>query len=235
MKRTIWLVIAVTVLLAGCASAKMPQAYIDVAGRSVVYMKADIATFQISAECIADTTDEARKGTDAIIGEAISVLKEKYSVSDENIETGYLSLSPYYVWIENERVLKGQRGAQSVNVTVSDISAVGNIVEDLSKINGISVSSISLDKKDKSAETEKARELAVRNALEKAETYAAAAGAKVGRVQVISDSGSDDVYTGSNRMYAMAAEATMDSASGTSFYAYNLSVSDTVYLTVELL
>lgn len=234
MRKYLILFLISLLVFTGCQTTGRDSSYIDVTGMSVVYMKADEARFTVSAEYVAETTDEARVKTDEIINSAVGILKDKYGVEDEDIETGYLSLSPYYTWNDNVRVLSGQRGMQSINVSISDISMVGNIVEDLSKINGISVGSISLDKADKSAETEEARRLAVDNALDKARTYAEAAGRQIGEVVYISDRLDTGYYNSSNKMMAYASESYPDSMGGTSFYAYDLSVSDTVYLKVEM-
>ena len=92
----------------------------------------------------------------------------------------------------------------------------------------------SLDKEDKSAELEKARVDAVHDARTKAETYAGAAGVRIGDVISISDSSSSSVYyPRANIMYAMAAD---ESASvSTEYRISDITVSSSVSIVYELL
>ena len=233
MKKIVLLILASLFILSSCQSlSEKPR--IEVSGSSVVAMSADIASFTISAECVGETTEEARIGMDGIIGEAVSVLKEGYGIVDEDLETGALSLSPEYSWIDNKRVLSGQRAYQSVNVTVEDISVIGAVVGDLSKINGISVSSINLKKKNTEAEERLARKLAIDDAMQKAYDYAASVGRKVGDVIYIGDGSSSGPYPANYRSdMAVKMEASAASYS-TSYYARDLEISDSVHVVVEL-
>ncbi len=233
MKKIITLVLASLLILSSCQSlSEKPR--VEVSGSSVVTMSADMASFIISAECVGETTEEARIGMDGIIGEAVSVLKEGYGIGDDDLETGVLSLSPEYSWIDNNRVLTGQRAYQSVNVTVDDISIIGAAVEDLSKINGISVSSINLKKKNTDAEERLARKLAIDDAMQKAYDYATSVGRKVGEVIYIGDGSSSGGYPANYKSdMAVRMEASASSYS-TNYYAQKLEISDSVHVVVEL-
>lgn len=224
------------ILLASCSTVEKSDAsIISISGTSTVYMSPDMASFTVSAEAVKDTTDEARNAIDGIITEAVDVLEEKYAVSAEDIRTNYLSLNPEYAYVDNQRVLTGQRGYQSIDVTLGDIDIIGAIVEDLSKINGISISSITLDKEDKTEEISQARSLAVRNALEKAATYAEALGRELGAVVSISDGSTPSYYASPLRLEAASFAPSADGANyKTTFYSYDLSVSDSISMVVEM-
>lgn len=225
-------VLAALLALVSCRSvSEKPR--IEVSGHAVVSMEADTASFTISAECVGQTTDEARQGMDGMISSAVGILKDGYGLDDGDLETGMLSISPEYTWVDNQRVLAGQRCYQSVNVTFDDISRLGDVVEDLSGINGISLSSISLGRKNTDAEQSLARKLAVEDAMEKASDYASSIGRKVGDVVHIGDGSQTGAYPASYRndtLVKMEASA----AYSTNFYAYDIEISDTVYLVVEL-
>lgn len=233
MRKLLILLLSI-VFLASCSTMDAESATISVSGSSTVYMHPDNASFAVSAEAVRETTDEAREATDAIITEAVSVLKDRYGISDEDIRTNYLSLSPEYRYVDNQRVLTGQRGYQSIDVSLSDISVIGPIVEDLAKINGISISSITLDKSDKSAEIAEARRLALTDAIGKAATYASAIGRELGTVISISDNSSPSYSNGVLRLEAASFAASSDAAYKTTFYSYDLSCSDSVSIIVEL-
>ena len=236
MRKGLIIVLSLALLLSSCAtSTGGDSSTISVSGTSTVYMEADSASFTVSAEAVKETTEEARNTIDGIITEAVNILKEKYGVKTEDIKTNYLSLSPEYAYVDNQRVLTGQRGYQSIDVSLDDITIIGSIVEDLSKINGISISSITLDKADKSAQIAEARRLAVEDAMEKASTYAAAVGKTVTDVVSISDGSSPMPKVNSLRLEAAAFAPVADDASySTTLYSYDLSCSDSVNLVVTI-
>ena len=86
MRKLLILLLSV-VFLASCSTMDAESATISVSGSSTVYMHPDNASFTVSAEAVRETTDEAREATDAIITEAVSVLKDRYGISDEDIRT----------------------------------------------------------------------------------------------------------------------------------------------------
>ncbi len=236
MKKILISILLASVLLASCETfdSSNNAGTISVSGSSTVYMEADMASFTVSAEATRETSEEARIETDRIITEAVNVLLEKYGVEKEDIKTNYLSLNPEYSYVDNQRVLVGQHGYQSIDVALHNISVIGSIVEDLSKINGISVSSIILDKSNKESEIDEARRLAVEDAMNKANTYAEALGRKV--VSVVSlTSGSSPSYMNSTlRLEAAAMPVAKDESYSTEFYSYELSVSDSVSLVFRI-
>lgn len=235
MKKVLISLLALVVLFTSCSTvaSNTDSGTISVSGSSTIYMEPDMASFTVSAEATKETSEEARSETDRIINEAVSVLTEKYGVSVDDIKTNYLTLSPEYSYVDNQRVLVGQRGSQSIDISLSDINQIGPIVEDLAKINGISVGSITLDKKDKTAEIEEARVQAVQDALKKAETYANALGKEVGDVIALTDSSSPVPYNKGLRV-EVAAFAAADQSYSTNFYSYDLTLSDSVSLIVEI-
>ena len=235
MKKALISLLALVVLFTSCSTvtSNTDSGTISVSGSSTIYMEPDMASFTVSAEATRETSEEARGETDRIINEAVSVLTEKYGVSVDDIKTNYLTLSPEYSYVDNQRVLVGQRRSQSIDISLSDINQIGPIVEDLAKINGISVGSITLDKKDKTAEIEEARVQAVQDALKKAETYANALGKEVGDVVALTDSSSPVPYNKGLRVEA-AAFAAADQSYSTNFYSYDLTLSDSVSLIVEI-
>lgn len=236
MKKVLIAALALSlILLASCSTTSSDNpATISVSGFSTVYMNPDMASFTVSAEALRDTTDEARNAIDGIITEAVKIMKDKYGVSDEEIRTNYLTLSPEYTYVDNQRVLAGQRGSQSIDITIADIDLIGPIVEDLAKINGISISSITLDKKDKSEEIAQSRRLSIQDAMSKASTYAEAIGASIKDIVSIYENSASPRYVSPLRMEAAALTANADASYKTSFYDYELSCSDSISLIVSI-
>ena len=207
---------------------------ISVSGSAEVSMKPDTAYFSITASFTEETTEEARAKVSEMIGNAAEILTSEFGLSADDLSTSYISASPEYQWKDDERILIGQKAVQTLEITLHDIDSIGPVYDRLMSLSGISISDVTLDKEDKSAELEKARIDAVRDARAKAETYAGAAGVRIGDVISISDSSSASVYyPRTNIMYAMAAD---ESASvSTEYRISDITVSSSVSIVYELL
>ena len=235
MKRVMFSILVLSlVVLVGCTStATVDQsvATLSVTGSAELKLQPDVARFTISAECVEATSDEAREKTSIMISQALDILMNKFGLPEANITTNYIDISPYYEWQDNQRVLKGQRAAQSLDITLGDISIYGDIFTSITKVNGLSVSTASLDKKDKSADMNEVRRLAVLDANQKAQVYASAAGVDIVGVISISSGSGSVVYPRVNGVYKAAA---MDMEAATEYYAGDITVSDNVSIIYEI-
>lgn len=155
---------------------------ISVSGSSEVKLDPDIAEFTVTASFVENSTDIARVRTADMAETVISVL-EGIGIAPEDISTGYISAGPEYAWDSEElrNVVTGQRATQSIDVTVRDLSLLGKVYDSLLKLDGIDVSSATLDRSDKSSAMEEARKLALEAAMKKAEGYAEVAGVTLGK------------------------------------------------------
>ena len=199
-----------TLIIAMLASiALMPLAAqsgrISVSGSAEISAYPDIAEFTVTATATKNTTEEARIAVSSMTNEAAGILKSEFGVAEEDITTSMISAYPEYRWTEDGNELIGQRANESISVVIRDIEDLGDIYTRLLGINGIEISNVSLDKEDKSVEIEESRIAAVMDARTKAETYARAAGVRIGDVVSITDSSSSSVIYPRIVMYAMAA------------------------------
>ena len=202
---------------------------ISVSGYAEVSMQPDTASFSITAAYTEPTTEEARRKTSEMIASAVAILKDGFGVEEKDISTSYISAYPEYRWVDDEKVLEGQRASQTIDVTIGGIDRIGDIYTRLMGLDGITLSDVSLDKANKDAEYRKARMDAVRDAREKAEAYAQAAGVSVGNVLSISDGSSyaAPLYRSSNLMLASAEAASADRIP-TEFYSGEITVSASI-------
>ncbi len=233
------LILAALLVLTGCATTEKQDtsSYITVTATSTVAVKADTASFSITAEALESTTEGARNASSAMVEEAVKILKEEFGITDDEITTDYMNISPYYQWLDTGRTLMGQKATQTLNIKLRNgIDKAGRVYDRLSVLDGISISSISYSKSDTSLEEAAAREWAMKNAIAKAEDYAKGADLTVGRVISISEGTSDYSYSYANSKVMMleAAAASEDSYSSTTYYAGSLSVSATVTAVFEL-
>ncbi len=206
---------------------------ISVSGNAEISAYPDIAEFTVTATATKETTDEARIAVSSMTNEAAGILKSEFGVAEDDITTSMISAYPEYRWTEEGNELIGQRANESISVKIRNIDSLGDIYTRLLGINGIEISNVALDKEDKSAEIEESRINAVLDAREKAETYAKAAGVKVGDVISITDNTSSSVYYPRNVMYAMAA-ADESAAVSTEYRISDIKVSSTVSMVFEI-
>ena len=200
---------------------------ISVSGSAEVSMKPDTASFSITASFTRGTTSEASAEASAMIGDAIAILTGSFGITEEDLETSFISASPEYRWVDDERVLVGQKATQTLEVSVHDLDSIGGIYDQLMSLSGITLSDVTLDKEDKSEAYREARMKAVLDARAKADAFAEAAGISVGNVLSISDGSSytAPLYRSANLMLASADSAEGSSAS---FYSGDISVSASV-------
>lgn len=236
MRRILTVLALSLALLASCATAGTTSSGgVSVTGNGSVTLSPDMATFSVSVSETAETTAEAQAATNAKMAQIYATLSEEFGVEAKDLRTTSMNLYPDYEYVDGRQVLTGQTSSQSLNVTLHDLDDLAPVVDRLSTISGISLSSISLDAADKAAAQAEARALAVEDAMSKASDYATAAGLGLGKALAISEAGFTSY---SNRiqptmLYAEAASAgsAKDSAS---YYAGDLQVTAEVSVTFAL-
>ena len=237
MKRVFAVMLVAFMALGAVFAADIPDYIptVSVSGRAEVTMQPDTASFQISATAVEETTDEARIKTSEMVSMAVGILTSEFGVTDENLATSYIAASPEYEWRDDEKILVGQRATQTINVKVTDLDSIGRIYENLMKIDGITISDVTLDKEDKSEEYREARVNAMKDAYSKAEAYLEAVNAKVGKLISVSDSSSyaTPLYRSANLMLASA--DTSAKAVSTEYYTDDISVSASVSVIFEII
>ena len=203
-------IILITALLLASLSC-FAAGTITVSGSAEVSAVPDTASFSLTASFTEQTTKEAMDRTAAMINEAIQILESEYGLAEEDITTSYIGVSPEYIYEDGKRVHTGQAASQSLDITIKDMESIGPIYGRLSELDGITLSSITLSSTKMAQALKAARIGAVRDARDKAETYAEAAGAELGSIERISDSSSSPAP-----MFRLEAAAMDYSAAGNS-------------------
>lgn len=223
------LIILTSLLLASCATPGSPNGTIRVNGSARVEIEPDMATFQFTVTERAETTREAQERANVNVQCAYRILTENYGIDARDIATTYMNISPEYSWTDGKQVLQGQRATQTISVTLRDLEALGNVLDSLSEISGISVGSISLDSSVRSDSLSSARALAMEDARARAEDYAAAEGLKVGGVSSVTEAGSDSsAYRLGNAVMKTAAVAADMEGVSTGYYLSTITVTSDV-------
>lgn len=139
---------------------------------------------------------EAKAAHDRKLRDVVAIAK-KEEINEAQIKTQSSSTQPQYTWENNKQNFKGYRVATTLGITVKEIGAVGALLEKLSAAGleqdnkpewGQLISvSYSISNPDKIRDEMLAD--AIKNARAKAENMAAAAGASLGNVLQINESG----------------------------------------------
>lgn len=160
---------------------------VSISGNGTIYLKADIVTFSINVNETAATTAQAQQAANKKMTAILDILR-KFNIEDDKISTTALNFNTEYYWDNGQQIKVGETVSQTVYVTMEDIDSFPSLSDELgTRLNGISFYNVRFDSSQKSKATTQARELAYKNALEKAELYAKSAGLKVVRPLSISE------------------------------------------------
>jgi len=163
---------------------------LSVTGTGMVTITPDIAYISIGVHTEAPSASEAVDENNAQTQKVIDSLK-KSGVAAEDIRTTNFS-----IWPNQKYDPQGQPTGttyavdNTVYVTVRDLTKMGELLDAAISAGANNIYSVSFDLADKSADTKKARDLAVKNAQNQATELAATAGVTLGEVQTISYSDS---------------------------------------------
>lgn len=179
-------------------SGNFQQVGIAVSGRGTVAVDPDIATLSLRIEARETTVSEARQVAAEAMDRALSALTGA-GVDEDDIVTRHFSIQPQSTYVERdsaigkygESVIIGYIVSNSVDVTIRDLDKVGEVIDSASeaagdevRINGIS---FGLDNPAEYGDT--ARDLAARDAHDKAELYAQILGVDLGPVVFLQETG----------------------------------------------
>jgi uncharacterized protein YggE len=166
------------------------QQGIWVSGEGEVNVTPDIAILYLGIEAQAETVGEAQSQAAVAMTDVLAALADS-GVAEEDIQTQYFSIDQITRWDYDweEEIVIGYRVVNMVTVTIRDVDQVGPIIDavvaaggDLTRINGVS---FSVD--DPTDYYDEAREVAMADALAKAEQLATLAGVELGDPFYISE------------------------------------------------
>jgi len=151
---------------------------------------------------------EAATTMDAVIKALLAA-----GIAEQDIQTTSISLNPVYNWDNNPPTIEGWEAANMVNVTVRDITTVGDVVDAATAAGATNVNGITFRVDDPTAAEAEARSAAVADARAKADQLAADSGVTIVRVMTVTESGGQapqpiyfegDTTGGDGRAAAMA-------------------------------
>jgi len=182
-------------LLAACSpSAVTPENVrsMSVNGIGRVTIVPDIATINIGVRSESEVVTDALDGNTAQANAIARVLKQ-LGIEDKDIQTSNFNIYPSERYDPMTGQVEGRFFVveNTVNVTVRDLSSLGQVLNAVVEAGANSIYGISFNVDDRSAAVAEARELAIQEAKAKAEVIAEAAGVQLGEIINI------NVYEGS--------------------------------------
>jgi uncharacterized protein YggE len=183
-------ILSVFAVLCVSCNNKNQLSIITVSGLGTVMAQPDTVQMSISLNKTASTTSEAQREVNVMVRQALAVLQDA-GVEDKSISTASLRFYPEYEWGNDGRKMLGQKAEQIITFSLSSIDSgtVSNIIDQLIQINGIELQQMFFNVKDNAELYVQSRELAYRNALEKAEQYAGLSGQKIAKPLTIAEEG----------------------------------------------
>ena len=187
------LVLAALASASAWANTSEPSPRILVSGQGSAEIAPDMAVLQLIVTREADTARAALDANSAAMAQVIKALRGE-GIAERDIQTDNFSIQPKYVY-PPQKSQGEQQPPQIVGYTVRNGLAVR--VRDLGKLGAIMDQSVTLGvneggnilftNDDPSAAIDQARASAVKDAMARAKTLAAAAGVRLGKVLEISE------------------------------------------------
>jgi uncharacterized protein YggE len=187
--------LSVASVQAQTAESRSPaQARVVVVGEGGVTVAPDYARIRSGVTSEAKTVKQANDSNAKLMTNVIAALVDA-GVAKKDIQTSQFSIEPIYTSQSKlsgsvESKLSGYRVSNQVNVTIHQISQVGEILDRLVNAGATDAGNVALLVSDREKALDQAREAAIANAQHTADLFARAAGVTLGRVASITE-GSD--------------------------------------------
>ena len=164
------------------------QARVVVVGEGRVTVTPDYAQIRSGVTTTAKTVKEA-SDTNAKLMTAIFAALADAGIAKKDIQTSQFSIEPVYASSTSagSPKLAGYRVSNQVDVTVHQLSQVGEIIDGLVKAGATDAGRIVFLVSDRDKALDQAREAAIGDARHKAELYSRAAGLNLGRVAWVTE------------------------------------------------
>lgn len=189
---------------------------ITVSGIGELYATPDIALIDFAVVTESKTVDLAMSENTQKMNNIINALKNEMRIDEKDIKTTRFNINPRYEWQDktNKRVLAGYEVSQIVNVKIRDLDTVGETIQKATELGANDVSDLIFTFDNDKELKEKARNIAIKNAKEKAKSLEKELGVKMTKIVDFSESGytpSPVRYNSMKQMEGAASSALIES------------------------
>lgn len=185
--------LVIVVVMVGMAGARAEdisdKRMVSVSGVGAVKARPDTARISIGVVSDDDTAREALDKNTAAMSRVIVELKGQ-QVDPKDIQTTNFSVNPRYQHFKDGKppAVVGYRVVNSVTIVVRELDNLGKILDQVVSQGSNQVNSIQFSVDNGDELENEARKRAIKDAKQKAQLYAQAAGVKLGTVLTISES-----------------------------------------------
>jgi uncharacterized protein len=158
---------------------------VRVTGTSEVRVVPDRAVIELGVEKQDPSARAAKRAADAAARRILESLRQN-GVDEKDIQTTFLALQPQSSYVKKVKVYYFV-SAQTLTVTVRDLTKLELLLESLVRAGGNRIDSIEYETSDLRKYRDQARDLAVKAAREKARALAQALGQDIGKAQSIEE------------------------------------------------
>ena len=184
--------------------------FVEVSGEGSVGAAPDFARVTLGVTSTAKNAGEAMAANAKAANALVSLIKAE-GVAPADIQTSELSISPMFSQAspgqQTAPTITGYSVSNNLTVTLRDIARLGALLDKAVSAGANSIYGIGFGHNDPSALIDRARPLAVADARRKAEIYASAAGARIGRLMVLTEEAGRQPPVAFSRAYAAGAPA----------------------------
>ncbi|MVA99155.1 DUF541 domain-containing protein [Nitratireductor sp. CAU 1489] len=172
-------------------AADQPSPRIQVSGEGEAALKPDLAVLTLSVMREADSAREAMSAANQAMEAVIAAMKEA-GIAARDLQTAGLQINPRYEAKKHDdgsqtSEIAAYQVANTLTVRVRDIAAVGAVLDQAVTLGVNQGGGILFGNEDPSSALTQARTAAVKDAIAKAGTLAAAAGVELGPIVEISE------------------------------------------------
>jgi len=216
---------------ASASAAEQPPRTLSVSGEGEVRAAPDQSSLSAGVTTGAATAAQALAANSRAMNAVFATLK-RLGIPDKDIQTSNFSLSPQYQVCKPgmtcpQRIV-GYQVSNNVNVTVEELDKTGPVLDALVSSGSNQIGGIDFSIHDTKSLLRVARDAAVNDAIDHAQTYAKAAGVTLGPILSIQEGGSEPPRPMYRAMAMMANAAPPPVAGG------ELSVSANVTITWQI-
>ena len=192
------------------SSASSDDRFVEISGEGSVSAAADFARVTLGVTSTGKNAGEAMAANAKAANALVSLVKAE-GVAPADIQTSELSISPMFSQAppgqQTAPTITGYSVSNNLTVTLRDIPRLGALLDKAVAAGVNSIYGIGFGHNDPSALLDKARPLAVADARRKAEIYATAGGARIGRLMVLTEEAGRQMPVAFSRTFAAGAPA----------------------------
>ena len=214
------------------SAAALADSTITVNGTGEALVSADVAVISLGVSARDRDVLKAQAKVNEAIASIRAVLLEN-GIAKEDIITDYINIYAMYDYRDDQEEVAAYNANSTLAIRVTKMDAVGELIDLAFGAGANTLTGISFSASDTTEAKAEALRAAVRDAQEKAEVLADAAGLSLGKVESIQEGNTYSYERGAGN-FTMNVKATEDAAAGTVIQSAKLIVSASVSITFEL-